>query len=146
MARDLTALQRKALKARAHTLHPVVVIGNKGLTDAVLHEIDISLKSHELIKVRVAGEAREQREVLLGTICARLSALPVQHVGKVLVVYREQLERPNTDSALPSEPARRATTSARLRVPGEQRSRTRPRASAPRPAAATRAPPRARTR
>jgi hypothetical protein len=70
----------------------------------------------------------------------------VQHVGKVLVVYREQLERPNTDSALPSEPARRATTSARPRVPGEQRSRMRPRASAPRPAAATRAPPRARTR
>lgn len=69
---ELTPSARKDLKARAHPLHPVVLVGDKGLTDAVLREIEISLKSHELIKIRVASADRDQRAAMLETMCGRL--------------------------------------------------------------------------
>lgn len=87
----LTAAQRKALKARAHPLHPVVTIGSHGLTPAVLREIDINLKSHELIKIKTA-EDRAVREDYLVRICQALGAAPVQHIGKILVLYRPNPE------------------------------------------------------
>jgi putative YhbY family RNA-binding protein len=99
----LSPAQRKALKARAHRLHPVVTIGEKGLTDAVLREIDLSLKSHELIKVRVSGDDRKQREAYLARICEALDAAPVQEIGKVLVIWRG---RPASDTGPPPKPAR----------------------------------------
>jgi putative YhbY family RNA-binding protein len=84
----LTAAQRKSLKARAHALQPVVLIGGNGLTEAVLKEIDASLKAHELIKVRVYGDDRSVREGYLNALCERLGAAPVQHIGKLLVLWR----------------------------------------------------------
>jgi RNA-binding protein len=81
-------MQSRELKARAHKLEPVVTIGNKGLTDAVLAEIDRALKAHELIKIRAALERPERKEVLT-TLCARTGARAIQHVGKVFVVYRK---------------------------------------------------------
>ena len=87
----LTVLQRQNLKARAHALNPVVMIGNAGLTPAVLAEITRNLKSHELIKIKVAGE-REEREALMQQICESLDAAPVQHIGKILVIYQPQEE------------------------------------------------------
>ena len=89
---SLTVSERLALKGRAHALNPTVMIGNAGLTEAVLKEIAASLKIHELIKVRVMAE-RPQREAILTEICTRLNAAPVQHIGKMLVVYRP-LETP----------------------------------------------------
>ena len=92
---SLTVLQRQNLKARAHALNPTVIIGNAGLTPAVLEEIARILKSHELIKIRATGE-REEREAMMQQICEALHAAPVQHIGKILVVYRpleEQLEK-----------------------------------------------------
>ena len=144
MARDLTALQRKTLKARAHALHPVVVIGDKGLTDAVLHEIDVNLRSHELIKIRVAGGQREHREAMLAAICTRLAALPVQHIGRVLVVYREQPKPAQDSAARQTEPARRTVIPARQ--PGRQARPPRARVRRQHSAAATLPAPRARTR
>jgi putative YhbY family RNA-binding protein len=91
----LSAAQRKALRSRAHRLHPVVAIGDNGLTDAALREIDTSLRSHELIKVRVAVEGRQEREACLARICEALNAAPVQHIGKILVIWRR---RPATDT------------------------------------------------
>jgi RNA-binding protein len=85
-------VERKALKARAHSLDPVVHIGDKGLTDAVLAEIDRALAVHELIKVRAGGMDRDAREAALADICARLGAQAVQHIGKVFVLYREKPE------------------------------------------------------
>jgi putative YhbY family RNA-binding protein len=82
--------QRKALKARAHALDPIIHLGGKGLTEAVIAEIGRALAAHELIKVRASGLEREEREAALAEICARLDAQPVQHIGKVLVVYREK--------------------------------------------------------
>jgi putative YhbY family RNA-binding protein len=76
------------MRARAHGLSPVVSIAEKGLADSVLKEIDTCLKTHELIKIRVYGDDRELREAYLAQICAELGAAPVQHIGKLLVVYR----------------------------------------------------------
>lgn len=86
-------VERKALKARAHALDPVVHLGDKGLTDAVLAEIGRALDAHELIKVRAGGMDRAERDAALSEICARLNAQAVQHIGKVLVLFRARPEK-----------------------------------------------------
>ena len=85
----LTPEQRKALKARAHKLEPVVLIGGKGLTDEVVKEVDAALKAHELIKVRAGGLEREAREEALKLLCERTGADCVQSIGKIFVMYRK---------------------------------------------------------
>jgi RNA-binding protein len=85
---QLTSAERSALRARAHGLAPVVSIAENGLTENVMREIELNLKSHELIKIRVYGDSRENRITYLEKICADLNAAPVQHIGKLLVVYR----------------------------------------------------------
>jgi RNA-binding protein len=90
----LSPAERKLLKARAHALKPVVAVGNDGLSAAVLKEIETSLKAHDLIKIRVAGDDRDARQLMLGGICHNTGASPVQHIGKILVVYRENKEVP----------------------------------------------------
>jgi len=90
---SLTVSERRDLKARAHPINPTVIIGNAGLNEAVLKEIAGCLKSHELIKIRVMNDDRAQRETMLEAICTRLDAAPVQHIGKILVVYQ-----PNPDA------------------------------------------------
>lgn len=84
----LTPRERAHLKARAHALEPVVKVGQDGLTDAVVAEIDRALTAHELIKVRAGGSDRVSRSALLDTITARTDATSVQSVGKVLVLWR----------------------------------------------------------
>jgi RNA-binding protein len=81
-------MDRKALKAKAHKLEPVVLIGAKGLTEEVLAEIDRALKAHELIKVRALLE-RGDRDVAFKAICEHTGAQEVQQVGKVCVLYRK---------------------------------------------------------
>jgi RNA-binding protein len=88
----LTPAERSTLRAEAHALSPVVIIGEAGLTPGVLKEIDASLNSHGLIKVRVFGDDREARVTIYDTICEKLDAAPVQHIGKLLVVYRPKKE------------------------------------------------------
>lgn len=108
---QLTADERRALRARAHGLNPVVSISQNGLSEAVLKEIDNSLKSHELIKVRVHGDDREARETYLADICEKLEAGAVQHIGKLLVIYRPspELEAKRTAKAPRSAAAPRRT-------------------------------------
>ncbi len=89
---ELTPEQRRALRAAAHPLHPVVTIAGNGLSDAVAREIDRSLKAHELIKVKLAGIEREARDALQAEICAKLACAPVQHIGNILVLWREKPE------------------------------------------------------
>lgn len=97
--KELTPAERRALRARAHHLLPVVMIGESGLTPAVLNEIDTALKGHELIKIRVLGDDRHTRNALIGEICAALAASPVQHIGKILVVFRPRPESPEPKPA-----------------------------------------------
>ena len=85
---ELTPAERRALRARAHHLEPVVTIGEAGLTPEVAREIETNLRSHELIKIRVHGEERSTRKKLISAICEASGAHPVQHIGKILVIYR----------------------------------------------------------
>lgn len=98
---NLTVTERQQLKARAHALNPTILIGNAGLTPAVLDEIAHTLKRHDLIKIRVAGE-RDARDAMLQQICETLDAAPVQHIGKILIIYRPLAEQPD------KKPARRS--------------------------------------
>jgi RNA-binding protein len=84
----LSASERKSLKAAAHHLNPVVMIGQEGLSEAVISETDRSLRAHELIKVRVAGDDRETRQAILEALCEALRCAAVQSIGKLLVLYR----------------------------------------------------------
>lgn len=76
------------MKARAHALNPLVHLGDKGLTDAVIAEIGRALDAHELIKVRAGGMERDEREAALVEICSRLDAQAVQHIGKIFVLFK----------------------------------------------------------
>ncbi|MFT3733835.1 MAG: ribosome assembly RNA-binding protein YhbY [Rhodocyclaceae bacterium] len=116
----LTQAQRRDLRARAHHLDPVVSIAGNGLTESVLKEIDVALKAHELIKIRVYGDDREARIAYLQAICKDLGCEPVQSIGKLLVVFRAnpKLAAPKAaaapagkSAATPRTPSR-ATTKA----------------------------------
>lgn len=85
---QLSVAERKAHRAEAHHLDPVVMIGNDGLTAAVKKETDAALSAHGLIKVRVLGDDREQREAVYQQLCEDLNAAPIQHIGKLLVLWR----------------------------------------------------------
>jgi putative YhbY family RNA-binding protein len=84
----LTPAERSDLRSQAHALNPIVLIGEAGLTPAVIKEIDAGLSAHGLIKVRVFGDDREARVGMYETICSELGAAPVQHIGKLLVLFR----------------------------------------------------------
>lgn len=88
----LTPKARQQLKAKAHKLKPVILIGNKGLTAAVKNEIDIALDAHELIKIRLSTNDRDEKKAMLDEICESAKAEQVQLIGKIGVVYRKNEE------------------------------------------------------
>ena len=106
---QLSSLQRRELRAQAHGLNPVVSIAENGLTEGVLKEIDVCLTAHELIKIRVYGDSRDNRLAYLEQICNQLGAASVQHIGKLLVVYRPA---PTDAKPAPKKPAPRRPASA----------------------------------
>ena len=85
---ELTPAQRKEHRAAAHHLDPVVMIGNEGLSAAVKKETDAALRSHGLIKVRVLSDDRQARQTMLEALADELDAAPIQHIGKLLVLWR----------------------------------------------------------
>jgi RNA-binding protein len=85
---QLTPAQRKEHRAAAHHLDPVVMIGGEGLTPAVQKEVDSALKAHGLIKVRVFSDDRAGREAMFAQLADQLDAAPIQHIGKLLVLWR----------------------------------------------------------
>jgi len=89
-ALKLSPAQRADLRAQAHALKPVVLVGAEGLTEAVLTEIEVHLDAHQLIKIRVFGDDRDARVAMYEEICDRLGAAPVQHIGKLLVIWRPE--------------------------------------------------------
>jgi putative YhbY family RNA-binding protein len=110
----LSPTERRDLRALAHHLEPVVTIGHHGLTPAVLHEIDLALLAHDLVKVRVLGDDRQARDAMLAQACEALDCAPVQHVGKVLVLWRPNPKR-KKKAAKAVEPAKPARSPARKR-------------------------------
>jgi RNA-binding protein len=107
---ELSIAERKQLRARAHALHPILQLGDKGLTDAVLAEIERALAAHQLIKIRAAPLNRSEREVALASICEGTHAQAVQHIGKMLVLYRQKAP-PELDAEPGPRPRRRAKSS-----------------------------------
>ena len=93
---QLTPAERREHRANAHHLDPVVMIGGDGLTPAVQKEIDAALNAHGLIKVRVFNDDRAARELMYQELAADLSAAPIQHIGKLLVLWRPQPEKERT--------------------------------------------------
>jgi RNA-binding protein len=93
----LTPAQRKEKRGEAHHLDPVVLIGDQGLTDAIFKETDTALKAHGLIKVRMFSDSRPDREAALAALAERLNAAPVQHIGKLLVLWRPIPEKPKAE-------------------------------------------------
>lgn len=85
---ELTPAQRKEKRGDAHHLDPVVMIGADGLTPAIVKETDAALKAHGLIKIRVFSDDRAGREAMLAQLADQLGAAPVQHIGKLLVLWR----------------------------------------------------------
>ena len=92
-ALHLTPAERKEKRGEAHHLDPVVSIGNDGLTDAIYKEADLGLKAHGLIKVRMFSDSRPDREAALAALADKLGAAPVQHIGKLLVLWRPMPEK-----------------------------------------------------
>jgi RNA-binding protein len=84
----LNPKQISHLRGLAHSLNPVVMIGNQGLTENIIKEIELNLNAHELIKVKVAGDDRDARKLMYQSICEKTNATPVHHIGKQLVLYR----------------------------------------------------------
>jgi len=110
---QLSSAQRAELRAQAHNLNPVVSISENGLTEAVLKEIDVNLNAHELIKIRVYGDSRENRLAYLEQICAQLNAATVQHIGKLLIVYRPAPAAAVAEKSAPRSAPRRPASTAR---------------------------------
>jgi putative YhbY family RNA-binding protein len=85
---QLTPAQRKAHRSEAHHLNPVVMIGNDGLTPGVIKETEFALNAHGLIKIRVLGDDRTARDAMFQALADQLNAAPIQHIGKLLVLWR----------------------------------------------------------
>ena len=83
---------KQALKAKAHHLKPVVLLGAKGLTPAVVEETNIALLAHELIKVKINGAEKAERQTIALDICQQLKATLVQLIGNTAILYRENIE------------------------------------------------------
>lgn len=105
---EISADQRRSLRSRAHALKPVVSISQNGLTESVLKEIGVCLDSHELIKIRVYNDDRQERDGFLNEICEKLGAAPVQHIGKLLVVWRPAPDEQAATAKSRTAPRRRA--------------------------------------
>ncbi|OYV18622.1 MAG: hypothetical protein CG439_1206 [Methylococcaceae bacterium NSP1-2] len=83
----MKAVDKKKLKSEAHSLNPVVMIGQSGLTDAVLAEIELALDHHELIKIKIRAE-RDERKLISEKICTQSGAELIQSIGQIIVIYR----------------------------------------------------------
>ena len=113
---ELTPPFRSSLRAQAHGLKPVVLIGEQGLNPANLAEIDMALKAHELIKVRVFGDDSAARLAMQHTICDALGAAPVQAIGKLLVLYRPRPKAPKQTSDEEIQGAKRGKSPRTVKV------------------------------
>ena len=100
---ELTPAERKEHRAEAHHLDPVVMIGGEGLTPAVRKETDAALNAHGLIKIRVLEGERPAREAILQQLADELNAAPIQHIGKLLVLWRPKpkKERAEDEERMP---------------------------------------------
>ncbi|MCU0773083.1 MAG: YhbY family RNA-binding protein [Ideonella sp.] len=117
----LTPAERKSKRSASHHLDPVVIVGAEGLSDAVVREIDAALRAHELIKVRVFSDDRIARDGMLTMLADRLDAAPVQHIGKLLVLWRPAPEPATGESADAAGPGPRLVKVVKFSRSGNHR-------------------------
>jgi len=116
-ALTITPTQRKTLKGDAHDLNPVVMIGSDGLTPAVIKEAKLAIGHHGLIKIRVFGDDREVRIGIYEELCDKLNAAPVQHIGKLLILWRpkDELEEASTKLGRSSKQTKKSLQTPRTK-------------------------------
>ena len=96
--KTLTPQQKSALKAKAHSLKPVVLLGDKGLTEPVMAEIELALETHELIKIKIPGQDREIKENWIEQICEKSQSQLVQPLGNVVTLYRAKYKKKSSEN------------------------------------------------
>lgn len=84
---------KQALKAKAHHLKPIILIGSKGLTPAVIEETNHALTAHELIKVKIGGVEKAERQQIAAELCEASQAELIQLIGHIAIIYRENLDK-----------------------------------------------------
>lgn len=89
----ITSQQKRELKSQLHILKPVVIIGNNGLTDSVIQEINRALDDHELIKIRIDENDRSIRENMITKVCKSTNAVLIQSIGKIAALYRKMAKK-----------------------------------------------------
>lgn len=93
----ITASQKRYLRGLAHDLKPVILVGGKGVTDAVVAELDLALERHELLKVKIAAGDRDTRDAWIVTLVERSQAALVQRVGNIATLYRVSSDKPGIE-------------------------------------------------
>jgi len=89
----LTSAQTRFLRGQAHDLKAMLQVGGKGITDALVAEIDLALEHHELIKIKIAAADRESRDAMIGELAERTDAAMVQRIGHTAVLYRPSRDK-----------------------------------------------------
>ncbi len=97
----LSIQQKKYLRGIAHHLNPVIIIGQNGLSEGLMNELESTLNHHELIKIKIAAGDRDERKAIIETVCNDTGAELVQAIGKVFVIYRPNPEKKDSDIRLP---------------------------------------------
>lgn len=92
-ALSLTSAQTRFLRGQAHDLRAMLQVGGKGITDALVAEVANALEQHELIKVKVAAEDRDERDAMIGELAQRAGAALVQRIGHTAVLYRPSRDK-----------------------------------------------------
>lgn len=87
----MNSAQKKQLKAKAHSLKPVVIVGQAGLTESVLQEIEITLETHELIKIKIRAEKIERNQIR-EQIIIKTQAELIQTIGQIIIIYKKTLK------------------------------------------------------
>ncbi|MCD9005925.1 ribosome assembly RNA-binding protein YhbY [Luteimonas sp. XNQY3] len=93
MSNALTAAQTRFLRGQAHGIKAMLQVGGKGITDALIAEIDAALEHHELIKVKVGASDRDERDAMIADLAGRTGSALVQRIGHVAILYRQSKDR-----------------------------------------------------
>jgi len=93
----LSSQQVRKLRGFAHALKVIVMVGNNGLTENVVNEIDNALEQHELLKIRVSADDRDNRDEMIQTILEKTGSELIQRIGHVAVLFRTNPEMPKVD-------------------------------------------------
>jgi RNA-binding protein len=94
MPTSLTAAQKRYLRSLGHHLKPVILVGTKGITPALLAELEIAMEHHELVKVKVAAGDRDERDAWIGELVKATGAALAQRVGNIATLYRPRRKDP----------------------------------------------------